>query len=95
MAAKTSKPQSLGDYLREKRTERGISQNEVAAHLGYGSAQFVSNWERQLANPPMPTLRKLIPFLKLDTDELLDLLLAHSEAEIQAALIKGSRKVRL
>ena len=43
----------LGLYFRDMRKKAGLSQLEVSKRLGYGSAQFVSNWERGLASPPI------------------------------------------
>ncbi len=56
---------SLSQFLKEKRQELGLSQLEVARQLGYSSAQFVSNWERNLVAPPIDTLAVLIDLYKL------------------------------
>ncbi len=40
-------------------------QLEVARKLGYSSAQFVSNWERNLVAPPLDTLAILIDLYKI------------------------------
>jgi DNA-binding transcriptional regulator YiaG len=42
----TSAPKSLGELIKEKRLAKGLSQKEVAERLGYASAQYVSDWER-------------------------------------------------
>lgn len=65
----------LADFLREKRTESGLSQMGVAKTLGYTSAQFVSNWERGLSSPPISTLRKLCEIYHIPPDVLFDITL--------------------
>lgn len=51
--------QKLGRFLREARIDSDLSQKEVAKKLGYASPQFVSNWERGIASPPMHCLPKI------------------------------------
>lgn len=60
----------IGDYLRTKRLERGLSQVEVAKSLGYTSAQFVSNWERGISRPPITTILQLSKIYGIDLAEL-------------------------
>jgi len=50
---------SFAKYLKESRLNSGLSQGKVAKELGYTSAQFISNWERGLSEPPLKTLRQL------------------------------------
>ena len=49
----TAKPNKieLAKYLKEKRLAANLSQINIAHRLGYGSAQFISNWERGVAWP--------------------------------------------
>jgi transcriptional regulator with XRE-family HTH domain len=56
---------SLSKFLKEKRQALGMSQLDVARKLGYSSAQFVSNWERNLVAPPIDTLAVLIDLYKI------------------------------
>lgn len=73
---------SLGNFLKDKRIESGFSQNEIAAELGYTSAQFISNWERGLCSPPMNIMHKLIKIFKIDPNQLLKLMLEDSRREL-------------
>lgn len=73
----------LGDYLYEKRLAKGITQGDLATVLGYTSPQFVSNWERGLAKPPLETLKKMIKMLDLDVDELLTILMKMEEERLR------------
>lgn len=43
----------LGQYLRECRELKGLTQANVAKTLNYTNSQFISNVERGLARPPM------------------------------------------
>jgi transcriptional regulator with XRE-family HTH domain len=67
---------SLAKYLKKARLDASLTQNEVAAKFGFSSAQYVSNWERGLAAPPLENLVKLIELYGLDpnrlTKEILD-----------------------
>lgn len=63
----------LSEYLAEARIKKGFSQGYVAKKLGYGSAQFVSNWERSCARPPISKGRALIKLLDLDRNKYVDL----------------------
>lgn len=65
----------LARYLKQKRLAAGLSQVEVAQKLGYTTSQFVSNWERGVAPPPVRTLRKLAQLYKVPANDLYELLL--------------------
>lgn len=83
----------LSDYLYEKRLAKGITQGDLAIALGYASPQFVSNWERGLAKPPLETLKKMIKILDLDVDQLLTILMKMEEERLRDCLCgeaKGS-----
>jgi transcriptional regulator with XRE-family HTH domain len=62
------KPLSI--FLREKRRLAGLSQSAVAKKLGYTTPQFVSNWERGLAAPPISALRKISTLYKVPLEEM-------------------------
>lgn len=51
---------TLGNFLKEKRTQSGLSQKDVATKLGYSTSQFVSNWERGISRPPKNAVHVLI-----------------------------------
>lgn len=59
---------NLGIYLKVKRVEAELSQNEVAKVLGYKSAQFISNWERGISAPPVKVLPVLCKMYKVDPE---------------------------
>jgi transcriptional regulator with XRE-family HTH domain len=69
----------LGSYLKISRERAGLTQDQVARHCGYTSAQFVSNWERGIASPPAKTLKKLVALFDLPKKHVLKLILREQE----------------
>lgn len=65
-----AKKSEFHHYLRELRNAVGLAQEDVAEHLGYASAQFISNWERGISHPPMNALPRLAQLYKVPTEEL-------------------------
>lgn len=61
---------TIGRRLREKRLERGLTQEEVGAQLGV-SYQAVSKWERQEGLPDVTLLPALARLFRTTTDDLL------------------------
>ncbi len=72
----------LSEFLKEKRVTAGLTQSEVARKLGYSSPQFVSNWERGLANPPVFVLRDLTKMYKVPADQMFELLVEDVKADL-------------
>ena len=60
----------LGENLRRIRTEKGISQGDIARGLEMDKA-FVSNIENGKANPTLATITKLAKAVRVSVDELL------------------------
>lgn len=77
-----NKKYTLGQTLAKRRSAVGLSQNDLARKLGYGSGQFVSNWERGLANPPAKDLKALATVLKMDKAELAGLLISEFSTRV-------------
>jgi transcriptional regulator with XRE-family HTH domain len=61
----------LGQYLRQRRFDKGLSQVEVAKKLGY-SSQFIANWERGVSSPPMQALKKIVDIYGINQREFLE-----------------------
>jgi len=83
-----SKEKNLGSYLKKKRSTAGFSQRDVANKLGYTSSQFVSNWERGLAAPPIPTLKKLGSMYRISEKELYEVVLKSTIQSVTEQLQK-------
>lgn len=86
----------LGLTLKRLRHEAGLSQGDVAKVMGYGSPQFVSNWERGISEPPIQSLAKLAELYKVAPETLLEpyveFRLQDLEAEIRSRF--GNKKAR-
>lgn len=81
----------LGEYLAIMRNKAGLTQRQVRLALDYSSAQFISNFERGIAVPPLKKLKKIVKLYALDKDLITDLILkAEAEAMRKVLLGKGS-----
>jgi len=49
----------LGAMLQKRRQKLGLTQKQIADALGYSSGQFLSNFERGIARPPLKKLKWL------------------------------------
>lgn len=73
---------TLAKFIKRKRIEACLTQAELATELGYSTPQFISNWERGLSQPPVDTLVVLAGLIKVNKDELFNMLLAMKIEEI-------------
>ena len=60
----------IGEKIKELRYEKGLTQEEIASHLGI-SAQSVSKWERGEGYPDIEMLPALAHYFGISIDELL------------------------
>ncbi len=63
----------IGKFIKVRRTELGLSQNDLARALGYNTSQYISNIERGLASIPFAKIRDMTSLLKVDYRHLLNL----------------------
>jgi transcriptional regulator with XRE-family HTH domain len=75
-----------GDFLKMSREAQGLSQRDVSTAMGYNTSQFISNWERGLSLPPIPTLRKLAKVYRVDADTLFNVILEAQVEMVTASL---------
>jgi transcriptional regulator with XRE-family HTH domain len=68
----------LGKYLKNIRRSADLSQSVVGKALGYGSAQFVSNWERGLSQPPVEVIKALGQMYSVDPNEIFEMVVNES-----------------
>lgn len=85
---------NLGTFLKQKRIDSGLTQNELATKLGDVHSQFVSNWERGLCAPPSHSFHKLIEVLKVNRQKLVDVMVEDSRATIEAKILKKKKVVK-
>jgi transcriptional regulator with XRE-family HTH domain len=72
--------------MREARIKAELTQDELAAELGYKSAQFVSNWERGISTPPIANLRRLAEVLDVNFESMKNALKAYARAKADEKL---------
>ena len=86
----------LATSLKKLRVVRGLSQTEVAKKLGYSSPQFVSNWERGLASPPVKVIKRLSGLYESDANQLFQMVVraAESRMRVEFEKSKGRPPVR-
>lgn len=69
----------VGRFLRARRVKVGLTQLDVANHLQYTTAQFISNWERGISMPPMDTLPRIANLLRIPPRDLIDVINDYQE----------------
>lgn len=79
---------TLGDYLQKMRLEANLTQREVSLALGYSSAQFISNFERGIAVPPLKKLKVLVKMYGMPVDTVMQMIL-DAEREIMMSALKA------
>lgn len=82
----------LGLLLKESRVKAGFTQHEIAQKFGYGSAQFISNWERGLSQPPMEVLVELCTLLKIPKGTVKELLVQNAIQQMEKKIEKVFKK---
>ena len=78
----------LASFLKEKRSQSGLSQKDVATKLGYSTSQFISNWERGISQPPIHTLRTLAQMYNVGAEQMFEVLLENTMIQVQEELKK-------
>lgn len=66
---------NVGNYLKQKRQDKGLTQSDVALKMGYGSPQFISNIERGISQVPIKALRSLIEIYGISPEEIVEVLI--------------------
>jgi transcriptional regulator with XRE-family HTH domain len=61
---------TIVELLREGRARKGMTQLQVAEHLGFKSTDRISRWEHGLAEPSAQNLIKLIGLYEVKIDEI-------------------------
>lgn len=76
----------MGEYLRDLRLSAGLTQRQVSLTLGYSSAQFISNFERGIASPPLKKLSVMQKLYKADVSQLIKLALESEQKRLNKGL---------
>lgn len=64
----------LGNFLKNRRKDLGLTQVDLGKKLGYSNGQFISNWERGLSGPPEKKINKLCRVLGVNKKWLEEIL---------------------
>lgn len=88
MKAVQKRREQFGKFLAEKRKDAGLSQKDLSQILGYTSPQFVSNWERGLATPPIDKVKKICEVLYIPPSRIMDEFIKLTEVEVMSAFGK-------
>lgn len=71
--------QEFGTYLCELRLKAGLTQRDVSDLIGYSSGQYISNFERGIALPPLAKLKMLVSIYRADIGALLKVYMSVQE----------------
>ena len=85
---------ALGAYLQWLRIKKGLTQREVSLRLGYSSAQFISNFERGIAVPPLKKLWELKTIYGASTQRLIALVIEGRKLILADALMPKRKPAR-
>lgn len=72
----------MAALIETRRLSKGLSQKDVADHLGFGSSQFISNMERGLCSLPAKHFKKISKVLGIPTDQLVKTYLADEKVRL-------------
>lgn len=84
----------LAEFLKNKRIAANLTQMDVAKHLGYSSAQFISNWERGLSSPPAKVVRLISKLYKIPAEEIFEVIIQISLEETELNLRRQFKLVK-
>ncbi len=84
----------LGIFLKKKRVDAGLTQMSLATKMGYPGSQFVSNWERCICPPPSRNFQKLIVMLKINKEELMEVMMEDSKELIMSKIYERKSRAR-
>jgi transcriptional regulator with XRE-family HTH domain len=82
---------ALGEYLQRMRLSANLTQRDVSLALGYSSAQFISNFERGIAVPPLKKLKVLVKMYGMSVEAVMEMIL-EAEREIMVNALKSKSK---
>lgn len=77
--------------LKLRRIQKQMTQKDLAKKLGYQSSQFVSNWERELCNPPWEILPLICRLLGVSQSRATAMVLS----DLRKRLDSSFRKIQL
>lgn len=76
----------LSECLKTAREAKGLTQRELAERLGYSSAQFISNWERDVGRIPLKIAPRILRILDIQPETYVRLLMIGSMRHLKRNL---------
>ena len=83
--------EDVGAYLQTLRVRKDLTQRDVSNALGYSSAQFISNFERGIAFPPLKKLKIMLEIYEAKPDRLLELTIDSKRKILMKGLQSSTR----
>jgi len=80
----------VGQLIKVHREKLNLMQKDVSDELGYGSAQFISNWERGISMPPRDAFLPLCKLLQIDPEKFRKLIEKEYINDIRSAFVDNS-----
>ena len=77
---------TLGKYMKQCREKAGVSQRVVAIHLGFTTAQFVSNVERGISPLPIKQAERWLKFIEANKKTAWELMCIDYKRKTKRAL---------
>jgi transcriptional regulator with XRE-family HTH domain len=74
---------NLGKELRDMRLALNLTQRDVSTALGYTTAQFISNWERNVSQPPVEALKILAKLYGVSPQSIVRLIFEHRQQQLE------------
>jgi transcriptional regulator with XRE-family HTH domain len=75
----------IADILKKHRRDKRLQQKEISDKLGYASAQFVSNWERGISEPPLKDAAQVCEMLDISKAKYKQILINRYKDQIEEA----------
>jgi transcriptional regulator with XRE-family HTH domain len=72
----------VGKLLKDARIKKGLTQMDVARAMNYSSAQFISNWERDIVDPPAKSFKRIAKILGVTVASLRDAYMRDAEDKL-------------
>jgi transcriptional regulator with XRE-family HTH domain len=60
---------TLGQLLKQRREQAGLTQKQLSRELSYETSQFISNWERDKSVPPVGIIPQLCTILSFSMED--------------------------
>jgi transcriptional regulator with XRE-family HTH domain len=73
----------FGSFLKNMRERRDVTQADLARKLGFGTSQFISNWERGICEPPMYAIPIIAEYLAIPKRKMVSELLELTKSSLE------------